>query len=770
MSEPTGISQQEQLRKTHSSSGEGKKTKALKVLLLEDVVTDAELMERELLKAQIPVTTRRVESRENFIYALQDFEPDIILSDFSMPQFTALEAVRLLHAAHQDTPFILVTGTQSEEVAVQCMKEGADDYILKTSLKRLPTAVLNAIEKREAEREKQRAIEALKQSEEHFRHLIENALDIISILNLDGTFRYASPSVKVLGYRPEELVGKNLLTLVAPDDAQEVRKIFHDVLEVPGLVRRFEFLLRHKDGSWRVMEAIGKCINPHTESFGIVLNARDISERKEQETAIERLAAFPRLSPNPIYELSSEGRVLYFNEAADKMARELGKLHPSEILPMDTSSIVKEILVTGETVTNRETTIGNRILSWSFYPIITLQTVHCFAMDVTERVTLEGQLRQSQKMESIGQLAAGVAHDFNNILTLIQGYAGLLLSEEELRPEAKDSLQQISSASERASNLTRQLLLFGRKQAMQPHELNLNETISDVTKLLRRILGEDVILNFHYCPELPLIRADAGMIEQVLMNLAVNARDAMPRGGQLSIGTSVQEISDAHVKRNPEARAGTFVCLRISDTGSGIPPEILPRIFEPFFTTKDVGKGTGLGLATVYGIVKQHSGWIEVLSGLGQGTTFRLYFPILQQLAKRHQPKPEVQPIRGGSETVLVVEDEPELRGLVREILEHHGYRVLEAGSGPEAIPVWKQHANEIQLLLTDMVMPGNMNGRELAERLKKERPALKVVYTSGYSMDALANSYEYKRGLNFLPKPYHPLTLVKIVRDCLDS
>ncbi|MFN7141574.1 MAG: PAS domain S-box protein, partial [Limisphaerales bacterium] len=479
------------------------------MLLLEDVETDAELMQRELRKAKLPFLARRVDNREEFLRSLQEFQPDIILSDYTMPQFTALEALRLLHSSPYDLPFILVTGSQSEEVAVACMKEGVDDYILKTSLIRLPSAVRNALQKKEAERQKEKASEALRQSEEHFRSLIENALDIIAVLNIDGTFRYASPSVRVLGYRPEELISKSILGFVAPDDAQEMLGIFHQILTKTGEVRRFEFLFRHREGSWRVLEAIGTNIHAHTENIGLVINARDVTERKEAETAIEKLAAFPRLNPNPIFELSSEGRLNYFNHAADAMAKSLGKLHPWEILPSDTSAIVKECLNTGRSDVRRETSVGNRILSWSFFPIIPLQVVHCYAQDITERVSLETQLRQSQKMESIGQLAAGVAHDFNNILTLVQGYAGLLLAEPNLTPDMAESLQQISTASERAANLTRQLLVFSRKQMMQTQELDLNEAISNVSNLLKRLLREDVTLHFNYAPELPCIQADS---------------------------------------------------------------------------------------------------------------------------------------------------------------------------------------------------------------------------------------------------------------------
>ena len=774
MNKSPGIPQEENLVEREAAENAAPPPSApgesLRILLVEDVPTDAELIQRELRKAHIQFSTRCVDTREGYIDSLKDFFPHIVLSDYSMPSFNAMDALHLLNGSPHDIPFILVTGSQSEEVAVQCMKEGADDYVLKSTLKRLPSALLNALKKREAERDRERAVSALQRSEAHFRSLIENALDMIAILNADGTFRYASPSVRVLGYKPDELVGKSIFPFVSADDAREVSDLFNAALQNPGLTGTVEFLFRHKEGTTRILEAICKCIYDESKMPGIVLNARDVSERKQAEAAIEKLAAFPRLNPNPVFELGTDGGLTYFNQAAKEMAESLGKLHPAEILPPDTADVVRECITTGKNNLHRETPVGNRILTWSFFPIIPSHAVHCYAVDITERLNLEAQLRQSQKMDSIGQLAAGVAHDFNNILTIIQGYSGLLLANEKLEEEMSEPLQQIAVASQRAANLTRQLLTFSRKQIMQAQELDLNEVISNITKLLRRILGEDITLHFNYSPTLPLVQADSGMMEQVLMNLAVNARDAMPRGGQLSISTSVVDITDAHVRTNSEASIGKFVCLRVTDTGSGIPPEIMSRIFEPFFTTKEVGKGTGLGLATVYGIVKQHRGWIEVLSCPGQGTTFRAYLPSLAKTGHTKFEKADAKKPRGGNEKILVVEDEPELRSLVIEILEHYGYSVLEASSGPQALEVWEKCAGQVDLLLTDMVMPGDMTGHELAEALKQKKPPLKIVYTSGYSVDMMGRDFVLTRGLNFLQKPYHPLALVKIVRDCLDS
>ena len=743
--------------------------RSLRVLILEDVATDAEFIQRELKRAQIQFTSQWADNRDGYLRGLQEFNPDIILSDFSMPGFDAFDALDLLKQSGRDTPFILVTGSQSEEVAVRCMKAGADDYILKSTLKRLPSAVLNAVKKKDIERERERATRALRQSEEHFRSLIENALDIIIILNPDATFRYASPSIRSLGYRPEQLKGKSFFDFVISADVPKVAEMFDSLFKEEGKAQQVEFCFRDCDESWRVLECIGKSVRVDSPAAAIVINARDVTERKEADERIEKLAAFPRLNPNAIFELEADARLTYCNQAAVELGRAVD-CDPADILPEGVEEIVEECLRTGNNRLRRETVLGNRIIAWHFFPILEAQTVHCYAIDITERVNLEMQLRQSQKMESIGQLAAGIAHDFNNVLTIVQGYSKMLLDDNILPEEAREPVEQISVAAQRATNLTRQLLTFSRKQVMQPQAMDLNEVVSNVTRFLRRIVGEHIALHFNYTPNLPAIEADISMIEQLIMNLTVNARDAMPKGGSVTVGTGTVDINETHARINPEAHIGTYVCLRISDTGAGIPPEILPRIFEPFFTTKAVGKGTGLGLATVYGVVKQHNGWVEVLSEVGRGTTFRIYLPASAVIADTAGAKLVNEKNCRGNETVLVVEDEPQLRAMVCGVLRQHGYSTLEASCGPEAIPVFRENASKISLVVTDMVMPGNMNGRELGELLLAEKPDLRVIYSSGYSAEMFAKDSVLKRGLNFLQKPYHPSALAKIVRDCLDS
>jgi PAS domain S-box-containing protein len=493
-------------------------------------------------------------------------------------------------------------------------------------------------------------------------------------------------------------------------------------------------------------------------------------ERIRAEAESQKLAAFAQFNPNPVLELAANGSVNYFNDAAQQMARLLGKKHPSEFLPAETAAWVKECLATGESKVRLETATHNRNISWSFFPVMAAGIVHCYAADVTERQSLEAQLRQAQKMESVGQLAGGIAHDFNNILTVIQGHTTLLGMTGNLSGDAQESTRQIALAAERAANLTRQLLTFSRRQIIQPKNLDLNEVVNNMTKMLRRLLGEDITLQVNYTAALPLVHADPGMMEQILLNLAVNSRDAMPKGGRLFIDTSVASVDKAYAEQNPEAIIGEFVCLTVKDTGSGIAPETLARIFEPFFTTKDVGKGTGLGLATVYGIVQQHRGWIKVASAVGQGTTFQIFLPTAGGKAAAQDAQTREPRVRGGKETVLIVEDEAPLRTLVRSVLERYGYRVIEAVSGVSALSLWEQHKDKIQLVLTDMVMPHGISGRELATKLLAQKPELKVIYSSGYSLAVVGTDMVLQEGLNFLQKPYHPRKLAQAVRDCLDG
>ena len=379
--------------------------------------------------------------------------------------------------------------------------------------------------------------------------------------------------------------------------------------------------------------------------------------------------------------------------------------------------------------------------------------------DITGQRELEAQLRHSQKMEAIGQLAGGIAHDFNNILTIIQGFAMTLLEGEQDPAARRTATQHIVEASERAAGLTRQLLAFGRRQIMQPQYVDLNELVTSLAKMVRRVLGEDIDLQLVLSARPLGIHADPGLIDQVLMNLVINARDAMPSGGLLRIETASRSSTE-----------GAQVVVRVVDNGTGIPASTLPRIFDPFYTTKDAGKGSGLGLATAFGIVAQHAGRIDVTSQVGHGTTFEVVLPAAASAPGPMPARPEPATPRGGTETILLVEDERAVRLLTRMVLERGGYRVIDAANGADGLRAWSEHEGRVDLLLTDVVMPDGMSGRELAERLQKKQPGLRVIFTSGYTTDFAGRELALKSGQWFLQKPAAPKEMLDIVRRAIDS
>ena len=483
----------------------------------------------------------------------------------------------------------------------------------------------------------------------------------------------------------------------------------------------------------------------------------------------EKLAVFAQLNPYPAMEFNADGELTYFNEAAWKLAQLAKKEHPRQILPETSKGIARDCLASNEG-RNIETMINKRTFSWSFHPITARRVVHCYVEDVTERLNLEEQLRQSQKMESVGQLAAGVAHDFNNILTVIQGNSSLLLSKGNLSPQATEKVQTVFFAAERAASLTRQLLMFSRKNMIQLKPLDLREVVGNMNKMLSRLLGETIALHFDCPVELPFIQGDGGMIEQVVMNLSVNARDAMPEGGKLSVRLDAVTVEAEYAEVHPEAHPGRFVRLRVNDTGCGMDSVTLTHLFEPFFTTKEIGKGTGLGLATVYGIVKQHEGWIEAKSEPGKGSTFDVFFPVSVNVMGESVETERVTPVIGGRETIMIVEDEQTLREMARDILQDLGYKIIEAPDGKAALAIWKNELSRVNLLLTDMVMPEGISGIDLAERLLDDRPDLKIIFTSGYNSNELNAELLTRTQTRFLQKPYTHATLARAVRDCLDQ
>jgi signal transduction histidine kinase/CheY-like chemotaxis protein len=496
-------------------------------------------------------------------------------------------------------------------------------------------------------------------------------------------------------------------------------------------------------------------------------------DRNLSEAEMRKRAVFAQLNPTPAMEVNAAGEVTYFNDAALALARQTGHDHPRELLPQNVSQLVASGLRSGHNTAAIDTCLAGRTFSWSFHPIPADQLVHCYITETTERLKMEASLRQADKMLAIGQLAAGVAHDFNNLLTVIQGHASILLQKVESEAGAHDSAQSIYFAAERAAGLTRQLLMFSRRNVKQTTDLDLCEVVNEMSSMLERLLGETIKFHLTASASLPHVRGDRNEIEQVVMNLVVNARDAMPRGGNVEIDLAPVTIAEADSKRHPEARVGRFVRLKVSDVGCGMDQATIDRIFEPFFTTKEVGKGTGLGLATVYGIAKQHEGWVEVFSKPGEGSTFSVYLPAANHASPGNTSPAETsagQPPLAGMETVLVIEDEKALREMTVQFLENFGYRVLHVGSGLEARKVWQTHSTQIDLVLTDMVMPGGVSGRDLAKEFTRTRIALPVVIASGYSIDDISDELGGTRNISYIQKPYSLNSLTRSIRTALDT
>jgi PAS domain S-box-containing protein len=880
--------------------------KVLRVLNVEDSERDASLLRRHLLQAGYELAYHRVETPEAMNAALETQAWDVILCDYSMPQFSASAALALLKETGLDIPFIIISGTIGEELAVSAMLAGANDYLMKGNLARLGPAIDRELEEIESHRARRQAEEALKASEaelrtlfaamtdiilvfdrqgryltvaptdDAFRHIppddligkelydvfskeeadlllghIQRALDegrmhrveyslringaqvwfdgsvspmskdevlwvardvtvrkraeqliqlqaialgaaanAIAITDAEGIITWVNPAfTAVTGYAPEEVVGRSPRILKSGEhDAEFYEDLWKTVLS--GQVWRGEMTNRRKDGDLYYQDqTITPVMNEAGDVTHFVAIQQDITQRKQAEVELrqaeEKYRSMFENAVEGIYQSTPEGVFTSVNPA---MVRILGYESQEELTIHRMASQhyvdpncwekLQATLAGKGVVAGFECEVYRKDLSkvWISENIRAIRDgsrsvrFHEGSVeDITERKSLEEQFRQAQKMEAVGTLAGGIAHDFNNLLTAIIGYSDLNLQQLKPGNPLRDDIEEIRKAGERASSLTRQLLAFSRKQILEPRVLDLNHTVSDMQKMLQRLIGEDLRLETVLDPALGSVKADPGQIEQVLMNLAVNARDAMPDGGKVTIETANVDLDEHHASTHVTVKPGPYVRLTISDTGCGMDRQTQAHMFEPFFTTKAVGQGTGLGLSTVYGIVKQSGGSIWVYSEVGKGTTFKIYLPRVDEEVRELERLPPPAEFPRGTETILLAEDDETVRTITIVVLKTLGYEVLQAVNGDAALLICERFEGEIHLLLSDLVMP-EMSGRELVQRLAGMLPHMRVLYMSGYTENAMVQQEVSEGSVSFLPKPFTPSSLAQKVREVLDK
>jgi two-component system, cell cycle sensor histidine kinase and response regulator CckA len=621
---------------------------------------------------------------------------------------------------------------------------------------------------------------------DEFRRLIENASDVITLIDRSGAIRYASPSThRLLGYPEGEMVGRSVFEFLDPSELDSLRRRFAEALSDPTPARAAEYRFRHRDGTWRVLEGVSSRLVSAGGDADLIVNARDVTERRlaerRQRDTEQQYRALFDLNPLPmwLYDRASL-RFLAVNDAAVEAygySREqflgltIKDIRPPEDVPALADSI--RASAGGDRVAGtwrhrrKNGTLMDVAIRSADFDFAGWPARLVLAEDVSEKARLEEQLRQVQKLDAMGRLAGGVAHDFNNLLFVITGY-----SEQHLRRTAEDDpsrarIGEILKAAQRAAGLTRQLLTFSRHDEVRPKVINLNAVVRDMEPLFKRLLGAAIEVDTTCAAGLGRTRIDPTHIEQVLMNLVVNARDAMPTGGRLSIQTANAAVDAAYAAASLELSEGQYVMLAVSDTGSGIPAEVRDRIFEPFFTTKEKGSGTGLGLSIVYGIVKQAGGRVAVYSEPGHGTSFKIYLPRVDDEAAAKDDRSAV--LARGSETVLLVEDDEAVREITRESLVEFGYHVLEARDGTEALAVVDTHGAKIDLLITDMVIGRGQTGRDVAEEVLRRSPRTRVVVMSGYAESAVAAPGVFPPDTKFLSKPLTLSKLLATVRAALD-
>lgn len=625
---------------------------------------------------------------------------------------------------------------------------------------------------------------ALTESEQRLNLLVRNSSDSLVILSADGTQRYVSPAAeRITGFSVAELEGRPLDSLIHPDDREGIRTAWREAVDHPEKTVTVQYRHKHKTREWVFSEAIAQSFLDEPAIHGVIASVRDISEHKKAEEALQesqkRLRLFIDASPNRYYLKDPSLRYLLVNEATIRHFQRpeteiLGRTE-SELTPGETATRCEDTdqraMQQKQTVMSIEN-IGDRVFETQKFPVLVKDEacgVAGIIRDITESRKLQMQLTQAQKMESVGRLAGGVAHDFNNMLGVILGHTEMALKRLNRADPLFAGLQEIGKAASRSADLTRQLLAFARKQTVDPKILDLNETVGGMIKMLWRLIGEDITLSWLPGKDLWPIRIDPSQVDQILANLCVNARDAIAGVGTITIETETAALDEGYCASHAGCTPGDYVRLMVSDNGCGMDKNTLAHLFEPFFTTKEMGKGTGLGLATVYGIIKQNSGIIDIYSEQSKGTTVKIYLPRHTSDTGMTPKIDEAGPAARGSETILLVEDEPMILEMTTGMLISQGYHVLPAATPGEAIRLARNHPGPIHLLITDVVMP-EMNGRELARIVTSFTPGLNLLFMSGYTANIIAGHGVLDEGVHFLQKPFTLEKLAAKIRMVLEQ
>ena len=706
-------------------------------------------------------------------------EIDAVLLDLGLPDGEGLETLRRVYAAAAPLPVIVLTGREDEQLGLQALQHGAEDYLIKgaTDGHALSRSVRYAIERK-------LFLKALRSSQERYRLIVETAEEGIWVTDAADRTSFVNRKMgELLGYVPEEMIGRPFYAFLDPEEESAVRARFDRHRQ--GGREGYEFRLRRRDGGelW-VRCAASPFFDGEGRYEGTLAMISDLSERRGRERAQAELASIVSSSEDAIYSKSLDGVVRSWNPGAERMygyrAEEIvgspvGILEPPDRRGEWASVLAR--LKRGERIapfeTVRRAKDGREVEVFvSVSAVLDAEGrpagASAIDRDISEKRKLEHQLRQAQKMEGIGRLAGGIAHDFNNLITVITGYASAALEKLDPGAPAREDLEEIRKAGERAGTLTAQLLAFSRRQILSPRVTDLRSIVEGMEKMLRRLLGERIAIRTSFDADLGLVRVDRGQMEQVLLNLALNARDAIAGPGTLTIDVRNVTLDGDFEAAHPGARSGPHVCLAVSDTGCGMDAPTLAHLFEPFFTTKEPGKGTGLGLATVYGIVKQSGGYIGVESRRGAGSVFRIYLPRVEAEGAPPEETRRVDRLRG-DETILVVEDERAVRLLAVQILKRNGYTVLEAGDAAEAIPLLAARSEPIHLILTDIVMPGP-SVHELIRAARDRLGEVKVLYMTGHSEDELLREQVSRNVRRVLRKPFSPGDLLRQVRKALEE